>query len=592
MSQPVTPRLSAEVHILVTRRSSTPAQALDKATIRLSADGENYERTELPRNGSTRPAPDHVDEKQPRAPDKEDQAVDGSQDDYPHGLKLGLLMGALCLSVFLVALDTTISSTATPRITDEFHSLDDIIWYGSVYPLATASAQLLFGKFYTFVSIKWVFISAITIFEIGSAICGAAPTSKALIVGRALAGFGSAGIFSGALIIIAHAAPLTKRPMYTGLIGAMFGIAAVAGPLLGGVFTTKLTWRWCFYINLPIGAVTLFFLVFFFRMPRSADHKPETMTLRARISQFDPLGTIVFVPAIVSLLLALQWGGSKYPWSDRRIIALFVVFGVLIIAFAIVQLWMGPNATVPLHIFRRRSVWSGAYFSLCLNGGFFLLAFYLPIWFQAIKGVSAVKSGISTVPVILSLVLGSLIAGVVVTASGYYTPLLWISSILMAVGAGLLSTFTTSTAHPKWIGYQVIYGLGVGVGMPQPLIAVQTVLPLADVPIGTSILMFLQTLGSALFISIGTNVFTTNLVKGISQSVPGISPQTVISAGATSVRGLIDQRYLPALLEVYNTALTKAFQVSIVMGAASVFGAAVMEWKSIKDKNVSIAGAA
>jgi hypothetical protein len=177
--------------------------------------------------------------------------------EYPTGLKLGLTMLALCLSVFLVALDNTIIATAIPKITDHFNSLNDVGWYGSAvsdssilrvlptqltleqYLLTTASFQLLFGKFYTFFSIKWVYLIAIFIFELGSLICGVAPSSTALIVGRAIAGLGCAGIFSGALIIIAYSVPLQKRPIYTGFVGAMYGIASVAGPLLGGAFTDK-----------------------------------------------------------------------------------------------------------------------------------------------------------------------------------------------------------------------------------------------------------------------------------------------------------------------------------------------------------------
>ncbi|KAJ7213234.1 major facilitator superfamily transporter [Mycena rebaudengoi] len=515
-----------------------------------------------------------------------------NEDDFPHGIKLALLTVALCLSVFLVALDNTIIATAIPKITDQFQSLDDVGWYGSSYLLATAATQLLFGKFYTFLPIKWVYITAVMAFEVGSALCGAAPNSEALIVGRAIAGLGSAGIFTGALIIVAHSVPLTKRPMYTGMIGAMYGIASVAGPLMGGAFTDKVTWRWCFYINLPIGAVTLIFMIFFFKMPKSANVKPKSMTLMQRINLFDPWGTLVFIPAIVSLLLALQWGGTKYDWNNGRIIGLFVSFGVLFSIFIGIQIWKQDAATVPPRILKHRSIMAGAWYSLCMGASFFILVFYIPIWFQAIKGVSAVQSGIRNLPMILALVLASLVAGGIITATGYYTPFLYASSVLLAVGAGLLTTLKVDSGPARWIGYQIIYGLGGGLGMQQPMIAAQTVLQLADVPVGTSILMFTQTLGGALFISVGQNVFTNKLVSGLVSKVPGINPTIVLGAGATSIRGAVDARFLPDVLVVYNQALISAFYVSVAMAALSTIGSAAMEWKSIKGKDIQMGGGA
>ncbi|KAJ6579575.1 major facilitator superfamily domain-containing protein [Mycena vulgaris] len=508
--------------------------------------------------------------------------------EYPEGLKLGLITLALCLSVFLVALDNTIIATAIPKITDQFQSLDDVGWYGSAYLLTTAAFQLLFGRFYSFLSIKWVYIAAISVFELGSLICGVAPSSKALIIGRAIAGLGSAGIFSGALIIVANTVPLGKRPMYTGLIGAMYGIASVAGPLMGGVFTDRVTWRWCFYINLPIGAVTLLVIIFFFTAP-GVSRKSETMPLLDRIQQFDPFGTAIFVPAIVCLLLALQWGGSKYPWSDGRIITLFVVFGVLISGFIGIQIWKQDEATVPPRILKQRTILSGAWFALCLGSSFFILVYFLPIWFQAIKGVSAVKSGIDNLPMILSLVISSLIGGAIITVVGYYTPFMILSSVLMAVGAGLIATFGVSTGHAHWIGFQVIYGLGVGFGMQQPIMAAQTVLSLQDIPTGTSLIMFMQTLGGALFVSVGQNVFTNKLVSGLATQVPGVNPAIILSAGATSLRTSIDAQYLPSVLSVYNQALVSAYYVSVAMACLSLVGSLAIEWKSVKGKNIEMA---
>jgi hypothetical protein len=227
---------------------------------------------------------------------------------------------------------------------------------------------------------------------------------------------------------------------------------------------------------------------------------------------------------------------------------------------------------------------SASAFALCLGGSFFTFIYYIPIWFQAIKGVSATKSGIMNLPLILGLVITSMVSGVAISAVGYYTPAMYCSTILMAIGAGLLTTFKTTTGHSQWIGYQALYGFGVGFGMQQPLIASQTVLPLVDVPMGTSVIVFTQILGGALFVSVAQNVFSNQLVANLRTAVPNLNPAIVLETGATSLKDAIPHQYLHGTLIAYNKALTQTWYVGVALACLSGIGAVGMEWKSVKEK--------
>lgn len=428
-------------------------------------------------------------------------------------------------------------------------------------------------------------MAAILVFEIGSAICGAAPNSTAFIIGRAIAGLGSCGIFSGTIVIMTDAVPLQKRPMMTGFMGSLFGISSVVAPLMGGAFTDRVTWRWCFYINLPVGAVTILIITLILKANPPPNPSPAK-TLKERFDQLDPFGTLAFLPGIVCLILALQWGGTTYAWSNGRIIALFVLFGVLMIAFVLIQKWKQETASVPPRLAKIRSIGAGFWFSLCVGGSMMLFVYYLPIWFQAIKGATAVKSGIMNIPVVLSLVLGSIIAGIMVSKIGYFTPFMILGSVLMSIGAGLLSTFTTTTTHPKWIGYQVVLGLGIGFGMQQSSVAAQTILERKDVPTGAALMMLAQSLGGAIFLAVAQTVFDNNLISHVQSSIHGQHGQNiaqlVLQAGATGIRGLVSSADLPPVLVAYNTAITKTFYVGLGLSCASIIGALLMEWASVK----------
>lgn len=436
------------------------------------------------------------------------------------------------------------------------------------------------GKVYKFYPAKPVFIFGITIFEVGSAICGAAPSSKAFIVGRAIAGLGSSGLFSGAMVIMFHTIPLQQRPIYQGFGGAVFAIASVVGPLLGGTFTTKITWRWCFYINLPVGAVVIIVVIVILHLPNQKLDK-QASGLVARLKQLDPIGNLVFFPGVVCLILALQWGGTQYPWNNARIVVLLVLCGIFCLAFVGVQMWKKESATVPPRLVTQRSIAASMWFSFFNGSSIMVMLYYLPIWFQAIKGINAEKSGIMLLPMILSTVIGSLSSGVLVSKFGYYTPFLILSSITTTIGAGLLTTFTSSTGYAKWISYQVLFGIGIGIGIQQPINVIQTVLDRSDIATGSAVMIFMRFLGSAMFLPVAENVFLNQLVSKLT-NIPDISPQAVLDGGATEIRQLANGDKLDTLLFDYNIAIVDVFYVVVATCALTIIGSLLVEWRSLK----------
>jgi MFS family permease len=233
---------------------------------------------------------------------------------YPSGGKFWLALASVCLGIFLITLDSTIIATAIPYITDEFKSLDDVGWYGSIYLMALCMSQLLFGKLSARYAARWIYTAAMLIFLVGSAICGAAPSSPALIAGRAIAGLGSSGLLIVAYSLVPTLTPPDKRALSLSLISMSRSMAATAGPLVGGALTQEASWRWTFYINLPIGAVI--YAVFMLTVTPPPNASQSFTSFSDFLRTLDPLGLGALAPAVVCLLLALQWGGITYAWSD------------------------------------------------------------------------------------------------------------------------------------------------------------------------------------------------------------------------------------------------------------------------------------
>lgn len=306
---------------------------------------------------------------------------------------------------------------------------------------------------------------------------------------------------------------------------------------------------------------------------------PKDETFLQHIKHLDPLGTLVFMPAVICVLLALQWGGTTYSWSDGRIISLLTVSGTLTLVFIFLQHVQQEDATVPPRIIRNRTVWASGAYSFCLGGSFFVMCYYVPIWFQAVQGTSAVNSGIRNLPMLISVVVASAAAGAAVTALGHYAPFMIAGTAAMAAGAGLVAArFEVDAPPAAWIGYQLLFGAGVGLGMQQPLMAVQTVLDLRDVPTGTSVVNFLQTLGGALFVSAAQAVFASRLESrgldaGAVVLVSGRDGESRDGGGAMDGVGIV---------EAYNDALAGAFLVAAGLAVTTALGSLAVEWKSVR----------
>ncbi|KAL4982479.1 major facilitator superfamily domain-containing protein [Aspergillus falconensis] len=471
----------------------------------------------------------------------------------PKTLKFWLVIACNLLALFIVALDRTIITTALPQITNEFHRLGDIGWYVSAYMLTSAVGQLMYGRLYKFYNMKVTFLASIIVFEAGSALCGAAPNSGSFIAGRAIAGFAGAGIFSGCMLVIIPMVPLHIRPKFQGLFGMIFGVASVLGPLIGGGFTKTISWR-----------------------------QREAVSPFTHFKRLDPLGMLFFIPAMACLMLALQWGGSKYAWGNGRIIVLLVVFSVLLVAYGAVQAWLPDTATIPPKVVMQRSIFCAALYTFCVSGGMILLIYYIPEWFQTVKGFSSTQSGVDMFPLMLSMIVSTFVGGITTQQIGYYVPAMLFCPIIMATGLGLLSTWSIDTGNSSWVGYQFLSGFGLGFGLQISGLVVQRILPADDIPLGVALLFFLQQLGGSVFSTVAENMLTNMLIARLVGVVPGLDSSKIINGGATDlVRTAPDTDKITVRLG-YNYSITRIFLAAMGVTLGGLVSALGMEWLNIK----------
>lgn len=500
---------------------------------------------------------------------------------YPTGIRFWLIILCNALVLVFIGLDTSIVSTAVPSITDEFHTVADVGWYSSAFRLCACSFAFMFGKMYKLFPLRPIFLTSIAIFMCGSLLSASAPSSPVFILGRAVCGLGTAGVIQGCFYMLVHVVPLRKRPLVTGGLGAIEGVASVAAPSLGGVIIGGLSWRWCFWINIPTGALTFIIIAFALKLDQK-DQSP--LPWRQKVVELDLVGNAVFVPALASLFLALSWAGTKYAWTSGTVIGLFVTSVVLLALFAYDQYRRGDKATLPPRILTNRSVMAGFVFSACTNSAMSVFEYYLPTYFQSIRSYTAAESGYMMLPVLIGFLIGMIVQGTGVSAVGYYVPFMLFGSTAMPIFAGLMTTFSTTTSIGKIIGYTLAMGFAAGVGIQAPQSAVQTVLPERDASMGLAVIIFAQNFGPAVFIAVAQTIFLNRLSENLKELVPGLSPGALDKIGLTDLKSLVGNENLGKALGIFDRSLTQTWYLAVGLACVTMVGSLGMEWRSVKDK--------
>lgn len=501
--------------------------------------------------------------------------IDNSE--YPNSIRLTSILIALMFSIFLASLDVTIISTAIPAITKQFHSLEDVGWYGSAMFFPVAATQSMWGKCYKYFPMKIVFLASIAVFEVGSLICALSSSSNVFIAGRVITGVGCAGTFAGCFIVINFCTRPKFRPMATSALSATYALASVIGPIIGGTFTEKLSWRWCFYINLPFGGVAAVVFIWAFKAPKAG--APTAANYREKLLQMDLIGVALVSGTVVCFTLAMRWAGVEKSWRSSEVVGTLTGACLLSIAFAVDQWYQGERALIMASFLRNRTLLIGSLFEFFISGSFYVALFYLPIYFQIVKGVSAMASGIRLLPLVLGLTLTQIILGAIITVTGIFNPFYILGPVITAIGSGLLTMLGRESNAGEWIGFQVIIGIGVGACLTIPLMLAGIVVPPKDVSTATGIIIFSQSIGGALFLAAAQGIFQSELVRLLRQSVPGIDPIMVLTLGTSEdAASLIPVDALQFIIQSFTTALSHTFILAIPTAGIALLVSIFQPW--------------
>lgn len=481
---------------------------------------------------------------------------------------ISLVLAGLLLAIFMSAIDNTIVATAMGTIVSELGGLEKFVWVTSAYMVTTMAGMPIFGKLSDMYGRKRFFVFGLTVFLIGSALCGLAQSIEQLSIYRAIQGIGGGALMPIAFTIIFDIFPPEKRGKMVGMLGAVFGLASLVGPLLGAYITDSIGWEWVFYINVPLGIVALFLII--------RNYIETPIHTKQKI---DWWGASTLVVAVVSLMFALELGGNKYDWNSTPIIALFASFALFFIMFFFVEL-RAEEPILPFFLFKRRLFASSQILAFLYGGTFIILTVYIPIFIQAVFGGSATSAGLFLTPMMLGSVAGSSVGGIFSTKTSYRN-LMIISVVSYLAGMSLLSTLTPDTSRILLTVFMIIVGFGMGFSFSLLPTASQHNLEPRHRGTANSTNAFLRTLGMTMGITIfGTiqnKVFSNQLAESFKDA--GFSNfSEMFNAGDTrqifepSVRETIPAPILEKIVDAMSSSISHIFLLAIIpIGIAAVF---------------------